>query len=117
MRQGAKHAPARELRRHQTRAESLLWQQLRNRQLEGFKFVRQAPVGPYVADFLCREHKLVVEVDGATHSTQEELAADARRTRHLSSMGYRVIRFQNVEVAEGMDQVLGLIAQALARDV
>jgi very-short-patch-repair endonuclease len=116
MREGAKHAPARELRRNQTRAEALLWRQLRNRQLDGFEFARQAPVGPYIADFLCREHKLVVEVDGATHSTKEELEADARRTAHLSRMGYWVIRFQNVEVAEGMDQVLGLISEALARN-
>ena len=69
MRDGAKLSTARQFRRDETFAEKRLWEQLRNRTLEGFKFVRQAPAGPYIADFLCRENKLIFEVDGATQQT------------------------------------------------
>jgi very-short-patch-repair endonuclease len=68
---------SRELRASQTSAEQRLWAALRSRRLSGFKFVRQEPIGPYFADFVCREKKLVVEVDGATHSTGEERERDA----------------------------------------
>ena len=76
---------ARGLRRAQTPTEARLWSELRNRGLAGHKFVRQEPIGPYFADFLCRERALIVEVDGATHSTDEELAHDTRRTRFLKA--------------------------------
>jgi very-short-patch-repair endonuclease len=88
---------------------------LQNRQLENHKFVRQFPIGPFIADFACREEKLVIEVDGETHSTPEELAYDKKRTAFLVEQGYAVIRFQNVEVLEGMDHVLVLILEALKR--
>ena len=71
---------ARKLRRDETAAEKRLWEQLRSRKLQGFKFARQAPVGSYVADFLCRESKLVIEIDGATHFTTEEIERDKKRT-------------------------------------
>jgi very-short-patch-repair endonuclease len=115
MREGQKTFTARRLRRDETFAEKRLWQQLRNRQFEGLKFVRQAPVGPYIADFLCRELKLILEVDGATHSTDAELARDRQRTHHLKDLGYMVFRLQNDEVVNGMDEVLTLIREALAR--
>ena len=113
MRQGSKLNAARALRRNETFAEKRLWEQLRNRTLEGFKFARQVPIGPFVADFVCRDLKLIVEVDGATHSTDEELEKDMRRTEYLSGEGYHVIRFQNDEILNGMDQVLTLISEAL----
>jgi very-short-patch-repair endonuclease len=72
MRPQAKLTRARELRRDAPIAERKLWEQLRNRNLDGLKFVRQEPIGPYVADFVCRDIKLVVEVDGGTHSTEHE---------------------------------------------
>ena len=97
---------ARALRRNSTPAEARLWEQLRNRQLQGFKFLRQATIGPYIVDFLCRERKLVVELDGWTHSTPEELNYDSRRTRYLQNQGYRVLRFDNIEALEGMDPLL-----------
>jgi len=115
MRESAKLGIARQLRRDGTLAEHRLWEQLRNRKLAGSKFLRQAPIGPFVADFLCREAKLVIEVDGATHSTQAELESDARRTNYLRRYGHRVIRFQNDEVLNGMDQVLSSIEQALTK--
>src|SRR5687768_1981221 len=113
MRQGAKVGFARALRREQTIAEKRLWEQLRNRTLEGFKFSRQVPIGPYIADFVCREKRLIVEIDGATHSTEDELASDNRRSGFLKSESYNVIRFQNDEIMSGMDEVLTLILQAL----
>jgi very-short-patch-repair endonuclease len=104
---------ARRLRRESTVGEKLLWAQLKNRQLRGCKFVRQEPIGPYFADFVCRESKLVVEVDGDTHSTGEEIAHDTRRSAYLEQHGYRVIRFWNTEVKEGMDGVLAGISAAI----
>jgi len=68
---------SRDLRRSQTPAEQMLWRKLRGRQLGEYKFVRQEPIGPFFADFVCCESRLIVEVDGATRSTDEELAYDA----------------------------------------
>lgn len=115
MREAAKLSVARDFRRDGTIAEKRLWEQLRNRKLGGFKFLRQATVGPYIADFLCREHNLIVEVDGATHSTDRELASDKRRTGALAAMGQRLVRVQNEEVMRGMDQALARILKALNR--
>ena len=114
MRDKAKTTLARELRQTETVAEQRLWQQLRNRQLDGFKFVRQAPVGPWIADFLCREQRLIVEVDGATHSSDEQIAHDRVRNHQLEKLGHRIIRLQNIEVLRAMDQVLVVIRSALA---
>ena len=113
MRVNAKLETAKQLRQDETLAEKRLWEQLRNRQFNNFKFVRQAPVGHHIADFLCRELRLIVEVDGATHSTEAEISHDANRTSQLQSLGYQVVRFQNDEVINGMDEVLALILQAL----
>lgn len=114
MREGQKTFTARRLRKDETIAEKRLWEQLRGRTLEGRKFVRQAPVGPYIADFVCREAKLAVEADGATHSTPDELASDRARTQYLEAEGYHVLRFQNDEIINGMDEVLNIIRSALA---
>ncbi|MBX3525091.1 MAG: DUF559 domain-containing protein [Rhodoblastus sp.] len=111
--QPAKTKRARTLRAAAPSAESLLWSRLRARRLGGFKFVRQEPIGPYFADFCCREAKLVVEVDGATHSTEAELARDAAREAFLISRGYRVLRFRNVEVYEELDGVMETVLAAL----
>jgi very-short-patch-repair endonuclease len=106
---------ARELRRGETSAEAKLWTRLRTRHLNGFKFARQAPIGPYFADFVCREEKLVVEVDGATHGTSEETAADARRSTFLADAGYRILRVTNAEVFDKIEAVLETILAALER--
>jgi very-short-patch-repair endonuclease len=106
---------ARDLRQNQTEAEGLLWRRLRSRLLGGFKFVRQEPIGPYFADFVCREQKLVVEVDGATHSTDDERRRDAKREEFLHGQGYRVVRFHNDEVYRNIDGVLETILVALER--
>lgn len=104
---------ARELRRSSTLAEARLWEQLRAKRLGGAKFARQHPIGPYVADFACRSRLIVIEVDGATHGTDAERAHDRKRTAFLQQLGYRVLRFGNDEVLNGMDGVLTLISEAL----
>jgi len=97
---------ARSLRREQTITEAKLWANLRNRQLDGVKFSRQVALGPFFADFCCREAKLIIEIDGVTHETPEELASDNHRTAWLEAQGYRVIRFRNEELMGDLDAVL-----------
>jgi very-short-patch-repair endonuclease len=87
-------------------AEARLFAKLRNRQLGGFKFVRQMAIGAYFADFACREMKLVIEVDGATHGLDREIAADEARTDALLALGYRVLRVTNDEIAHNLEGVL-----------
>ncbi|HET8940805.1 MAG TPA: endonuclease domain-containing protein [Rudaea sp.] len=110
MRQGAKRQSARCLRKHLTEAEQLLWFRLRRRQLPGHRFRRQAPVGPYIVDFLCVESRLVIEVDGAQHGTD----LDSIRDAWLRANGYHVLRFWNNDVVARMDLVLMAIVDALA---
>lgn len=103
-------ARARTLRRDAPPAERLLWRRLSASQL-GAKFSRQMPLGPYFADFLCRELKLVIELDGFSHETR--LSHDAARDRWLAEAGYRVLRFTNAEVGENLEGVCRAIAQAV----
>jgi very-short-patch-repair endonuclease len=104
---------ARVLRKNQTAAESQLWRALRGRRADGFKFVRQEPIGPYFADYICRKEKLIVEIDGATHSTESELQHDLRRTDFLRAQGYRIIRVTNEDVYRNLDGVLETILAKL----
>ena len=97
---------ARGLRRDQTEAERQLWWRLRNRTLAGFKFVRQEPIGPYFADFVCREEKLVIEIDGATHSTEDNVIAMAHVNSSCTIKGYRVARVGNDKVYPNIDTIL-----------
>ena len=101
------------LRRNLTDAEAKLWSELRGRQVQGYKFRRQHPIDDYVADFACLSAKLVIEIDGATHSTEEELAYDRQRTVLLQGLGWRVIRFTNDEVFTDVDGVVEAIWEAL----
>jgi very-short-patch-repair endonuclease len=102
---------ARALRKNQTDAEKLLWYRLRNRQLADCKFRRQQVIGPYIADFLCLEPKLIIELDGGQHATQQD--QDQQRTRFLESLGYKVLRFWNHEVLNDTDAVLEVIRRAI----
>lgn len=97
---------ARKLRRDMTDAEKALWQRLRGSRLDGFKFVRQFPIGPFVADFACRSAGLVIELDGGQHA---DSSRDAERTREIGRHGYTVIRFWNNDVLTNMDGVLETI--------
>jgi very-short-patch-repair endonuclease len=102
---------AQRLRRDLTDAERKLWSVLRNRQLNGAKFRRQQPIGPFIADFVCQERRLIVEADGGQHA---ENVSDARRTAFLEGVGYRVLRFWNNDILTNLDGVAQVIANALS---
>ncbi|MGC5798330.1 endonuclease domain-containing protein [Sphingomonas sp. NFX23] len=104
---------ARELRRDATEAEDRLWYRLRSRRLGDFKFRRQVWIGPFIADFLCMDAMLVVEVDGSQHI--DDVAYDDDRTAFLATKGYRVIRVWNNDVMQRMDGVLAVILDGLTR--
>ncbi len=104
---------ARALRQASTTAEQLLWRHLRNRQLAGAKFRRQHPLGPYILDFVCLEHGLVVEVDGGQHADLQAQAYDRQRTAWLQQQGLQVLRFWNHEVVQQTSEVLAHVLQAL----
>jgi very-short-patch-repair endonuclease len=104
---------ARKLRKSETDAERKIWQQLRNRNLNGTKFRRQHPVGPYVVDFICINGKLIIELDGSLH--QQQLTYDAQRTKFLEQAGYRVMRFWDNDVLLNTESVMQAIFDALVR--
>jgi very-short-patch-repair endonuclease len=105
---------ARGMRRRQTSAEVRLWAKLRNRQLGNLKFRRQVARGSFIADFLCDEAMLILEVDGSQHG--DRTVQDSNRTAYLESLGYRVMRFWNVDVLQNTDRVLDHVYEvALAR--
>ncbi|MDO8361243.1 MAG: DUF559 domain-containing protein [Devosia sp.] len=101
---------ARQLRGDMTDAERRFWNLVRNRAIDGTKFVRQYPVGPFIADFACREHMLIVEIDGSQHA---ESATDATRTAFLNREGYAVLRFWNNEVLKELAGVHELTSAVL----
>lgn len=101
---------SRNLRKNQTDAERVLWSRLRNRQLGGYKFRRQEPIDQYIADFLCQEKKLIVELDGGQHNGNLQ---DETRTEALERLGYRVIRYWNNEVLNQLDDVVDSIHYSL----
>ena len=103
---------AKENRNNPTEAERLLWFYLSNKQL-GVRFRRQHIIGQYIADFACLEKMLIIELDGGYHSLPEQLISDEQRTADLHEMGYRVIRFTNEELFQGIDLVLTKIKNAL----
>lgn len=94
---------ARDLRRDQTKAEDIFWNEVRNKNFLGLKFRRQVPIGKYIADFVCDQEKLIIELDGDQHAEQEEY--DEKRTQVLESHGYRVIRFWNADIYKDIDGV------------
>jgi very-short-patch-repair endonuclease len=102
---------SRKLRKEMTDAESRLWKEIRKKQLHGYKFRRQYPVGNYVLDFVCLNAGLVIEIDGGQH--QESFAYDQKRTLWLEQQGYRVLRFWNNEVLYNIYEVLEVICNEL----
>jgi very-short-patch-repair endonuclease len=109
---GRRTGRSRSLQRSGTRAELTLWRYLRDRQLGGFKFVRQEPVGPYYPDFVCRERHLIVEVDGGQHA---QSAADRERDAFLTGLGYQVVRIWNNEIFENIEGVLQMLRSELEK--
>ena len=104
---------ARELRLNSTDAERRLWQALRDRQLEGYKFRRQRPIGPFIADFACIEHRLIVELDGSQHA---DSSYDVIRTAWLQQHGWRVLRFWDNDVLLNTGGVAEAILTALQNE-
>jgi very-short-patch-repair endonuclease len=100
---------ARRLRRDMTEAERKLWSRLQNRQLQNTKFVKQFPIGPYVADFAARSIRLAIELDGGQHSPSK----DAERTKIINAHSYRILRFWNNDI---MDNIEGAL-EAIAREI
>jgi very-short-patch-repair endonuclease len=100
---------ARAMRRKPTEAERKLWYTLRDRRMQNVKFRRQAPVGPYIADFLCVEHRLIVEADGGQHG---ESTRDSHRDAWLTKNGYKVLRFWNRDIFLNRESVVATIAAA-----
>ena len=109
-RRGGAAARARKLRQDETEAEYRLWAELRGRHLNGFKFARQIPLGPYVVDFVCRERRLIIEIDGSQHAGS---MSDAARTGWLNRQGYSVLRFWNQKVLAERPAVLETILAVL----
>ena len=101
---------ARRLRSAPTDAEAMLWYRLRSRRLNGYKFVRQGPVGPYTVDFICRESRSGIEVDGGQHADSQR---DAVRDKWLAEHNYRILRFWNNDVLVNLVGVLETINAAL----
>lgn len=112
-----RHAPppinrqrAREMRLDSTKAENMLWQEIRDRRLEGFKFRRQMPLQNYILDFVCFDAKLIIEVDGGQHA---ESRSDTIRDAFFRSQGFRILRFWNDDVTKNLDGVMLTIRDEL----
>jgi very-short-patch-repair endonuclease len=108
-------ARARSLRESQTSAEAKLWQALRKR-LARWKFRRQHPIDRYVVDFVTLDGKLIVEVDGVTHSEPSELARDKARSEILEACGFHIVRVSNTDVYDNLEGVLEMIEGTLRSD-
>ncbi len=106
-----KHFTAKILRKNFTDTERLLWKYLRVKQLEGYKFRRQEPIGSYIVDFICQEKLIIIEVDGSQHSVEKE--KDSERDNWLQGEGYKVLRFWNNEVLTNTNGILEIIRDTL----
>ena len=104
---------ATQLKRNMTLAETILWGHLKGSQL-GVKFRRQHPLGIYIADFYCHQHKIVIELDGSIHDLPEIALADAQRQRDIENNGIKVLRFKNEEIFNQLEKVLNTIHQAIS---
>jgi very-short-patch-repair endonuclease len=104
-------AIAKTLRKRPTDSERLLWKHLRAKQIEGYKFRRQDPMGRYIVDFACHEKRIVIEVDGGQHVQDKE--RDRERDQWLKEQGYNVLRFWNNEVLQNIEGVLEAIRNSL----
>jgi very-short-patch-repair endonuclease len=104
-------ARARTLRQNTTEAEKRVWQILRSQQMNGYKFRRQVPIGRYIADFVCHEARLILEIDGGQHDRSSP--QEAERSRFLQNESYRILRFWNNEVLANLDGIHATIAAEL----
>ncbi len=101
----SKTIKARNLRKNMTEQEKKLWQYLRKRSINNFKFRRQYPIGNYIVDFACLEKRLVIEIDGGQHNQSDNILYDQNRTQYIEKCGYKVIRFWNNEIENNIEGV------------
>ncbi len=102
---------SRQLRQSMTDAERHLWTKIRMKQLKGYQFYRQKPIGDYIVDFFCPRAKLVIEVDGSQHSSDEMTEYDRIRDEHMRGLGLRVLRFTNIEVLANIEGIIESIIE------
>ena len=108
---------ARQLRKNMTDAERHLWAKIRMKQLKGYQFYRQKPIGDYIVDFFCPRAKLVIEVDGSQHLSDEMAEYDRIRDEYLSGLGLRVLRFTNTDVLTHIKGVIESIEEEIGREI
>ena len=104
---------ARNLRKNSTIQEKRLWNILKNKQFHNLKFKRQYPIGKYIVDFVCKEHKIVIELDGGQHNPPDQISYDKERSCYLGNLGYKVVRFWNNEVYENINGVIEKLEQEI----
>ena len=101
------------MRRDSTDTERILWARLRRRTLDGIKFRRQHPLGPYVLDFYCEEARIGIELDGGGHAEVDQRSRDQRKDRYAEERGILILRFWNTDVLQNLDGVLERILEAV----
>lgn len=101
----------RRLRRNQTPAEKLFWSKILNKQFKGLKFIKQHGIDRYIVDFCCRSKKIIIEIDGDSHATNQGIKIDKERTRFLESLGYRIIRYNNRDVLNNIEGVFADLSE------
>jgi very-short-patch-repair endonuclease len=106
----------RELRKNSTTAERVFWNEVRGGKL-GAKFKRQNSIGGYIADFYCQKAKLIIELDGGIHDSEDAIEYDKIRDKYFTELGYKVLRYKNEDVLENMDNILYTIQLILIRTV
>lgn len=104
---------AKKLRNNMPRAEVILWTHLRRKSLSGFRFRRQHPIGPYIADFACVQARLILEIDGATHSDSSQIEHDQKRVAYIRGRGWAIVRLTNDTVYNHLTDALDAIFQRL----
>lgn len=108
-------ASARKLRQSSTFAEKSLWKHVLSKKRTGFGFKRQRPFGPYIADFLSQEIKLIIEVDGEYHSTPEQQTKDMNKNSYIESHGFKILRVKNDDVIKNLEGVARYISQVISK--
>ena len=104
---------SRKLRKNMTDVENLLWWKIRNKQLKGHQFYRQKIIGNYIVDFYCPKAKIVIELDGGQHYTEEGKLKDAQRDKYLRDLGLEVLRFCDRDILDNLSGVVEKIFDCL----
>ena len=108
---------AKELRKNMTPQERKLWQILRKNQFYGFEIRRQYPIDKYIVDFICRSKKIIIEIDGGQHNDEKYIKYDENRSKDLSKLGYKVIRFWNNDIDKNIEGVYKILQKEFGIDI